>query len=183
MAAEQLTKICRDCGVEKPLDDFYPYKKKIAKTGRQVRFSRCKPCSGVFLKAHRESRKRADPAWLQQRQIVAKRWRANNRERYLRTLVGANLRKKGITIEDYESMLAAQRGGCAICGATTNWRGASVRLSVDHDHATGAVRGLLCQNCNSGIGQMRDSPGLLRAAIAYLERHRPEPMEAARKLD
>ncbi len=64
----------------------------------------------------------------------------------------------------YERLLAAQNGGCAICGKEANGN----RLSVDHDHGTGRVRGLLCQQCNTGLGGFRDDPALLERAIAYL---------------
>jgi hypothetical protein len=74
-------------------------------------------------------------------------------------------RKYGITFEDYTAMLAQQGGGCAICGGVN----ADGRvLHVDHHHGTGAVRGLLCQKCNHGIGLFRDTPDLLTRAIAYL---------------
>jgi hypothetical protein len=63
-------------------------------------------------------------------------------------------------------MLEQQNGVCAIChGNCTTWKA----LSVDHDHRTGKVRGLLCQTCNTGIGALDDSPDLLRRALEYLE--------------
>lgn len=77
----------------------------------------------------------------------------------------SDLRKKyGIELEEYEAMLAAQGGVCAICAATPNDR----RLAVDHCHVTGKVRGLLCSSCNIGIGYFRDSAEALAAAIKYL---------------
>jgi hypothetical protein len=76
-------------------------------------------------------------------------------------------RKYGLTSEDFSAMLAAQGGGCAICGSTENPDAAN--LAVDHDHATGRVRGLLCGPCNKGIGLLRDDLNLLREAVRYLE--------------
>lgn len=71
----------------------------------------------------------------------------------------------GITLEKYEEILAAQSGVCAICkNAPTKNRS----LAVDHDHETGAVRGLLCTSCNTGIGQFKDNTQLLLGAIDYL---------------
>ena len=69
-------------------------------------------------------------------------------------------------------MLAAQGGLCAVCGDEPPPGGikASSRLHVDHDHATGKVRALLCTRCNRGIGYMRDRPGLLGLAVDSMER-------------
>ncbi len=78
------------------------------------------------------------------------------------------LKKLGLTHADFESMLAAQHGVCAVCGQTETL--SFGRLAVDHDHYTGEVRGLLCTACNKGIGQFCDSPSRLRAAAEYLER-------------
>jgi hypothetical protein len=80
----------------------------------------------------------------------------------------ARLRKRyGISLDDYNAMYAAQRGVCAICGREPNGHGA---LHVDHDHASGVVRGLLCFSCNYAIGAFQDSPEIARRAASYLER-------------
>lgn len=76
----------------------------------------------------------------------------------------------GITLEQYDEMLEAQDGGCAIC-KTTDPRGKG-RFHVDHCHDTGAVRGLLCQTCNQGIGLLQDSIDVLLDAAKYLGRHK-----------
>ena len=73
----------------------------------------------------------------------------------------------GITPEQYDEMHAAQGGACAICRATTNFT--FNNLCVDHDHTNGRVRGLLCLNCNTALGQFKDSTSLLLKAADYLE--------------
>lgn len=79
----------------------------------------------------------------------------------------AQLKKNyGITPEDYDSMFAKQKGVCAICSEADNEK--REYLCVDHDHATGVVRGLLCHNCNIGLGKFKDDPELLNKAIWYL---------------
>jgi hypothetical protein len=80
-----------------------------------------------------------------------------------------DLRKKyGITMNDYHIMFAAQNGKCKVCG-TAELESGKFRMNVDHCHKTGKVRGLLCGGCNRAIGQLKDSPELLRKAADYLE--------------
>jgi len=73
----------------------------------------------------------------------------------------------GLTVEQHAAMLKAQGSLCKICEK------AAKRLVVDHDHATGKVRGLLCDNCNHALGKMYDSPALLVAAANYLLKGKP----------
>lgn len=70
----------------------------------------------------------------------------------------------GITVKQYEEMLSAQQGCCAICHTPPGDR----RLAVDHCHTTKAVRGLLCVKCNTAIGKLNDDPVILQRAIDYL---------------
>lgn len=81
------------------------------------------------------------------------------------TVFRLRLKKYGITRQRYEELDVEQGGGCAICGLRCATHDA---LSVDHDHQTGEVRGLLCQNCNTGLGVFADNPERLIAAAAYL---------------
>jgi hypothetical protein len=78
-------------------------------------------------------------------------------------------RHYGICNTKYDEMLTAQHGACAICKCTLNST-RYTKLAIDHDHKTGKVRGLLCVNCNTGIGLFKDSPIRLSNAISYLER-------------
>lgn len=105
---------------------------------------------------------REQEAYLQRRR--AERSAVERRSRFKRQF--------GITPEHYDAMFEAQGGVCAICGepeTLVDPRKGPRRLAVDHDHETGRVRGLLCGNCNNGLGRFKDSPILLAAALAYLD--------------
>lgn len=91
--------------------------------------------------------------------------RANQRERDR----ARTLRRYGITQADYDRMLALQGGRCAICATDDPGKKS---WCIDHDHDTEAVRGLLCSLCNTGIGNLRDDPDILKSAVSYLERHK-----------
>lgn len=73
-----------------------------------------------------------------------------------------------MTPEDYDRLLKAQKGRCAICRAKSGYRNGG-NLHVDHCHETGMVRGLLCLKCNRAIGLLEE-PRLLRKAARYLEK-------------
>lgn len=95
-----------------------------------------------------------------------KQWRATHRAEQQRINWRADIKRiYGLAESDYEEMLKAQNGVCKICGNEC----ARGRLSVDHDHHTGRVRGLLCRDCNVNNGIFNDDPNLLRRAAEYLE--------------
>lgn len=77
-----------------------------------------------------------------------------------------------ISLEQYETMFAEQKGLCAICGkpesSVFHKTGLPKPLCVDHDHATGKIRKLLCHRCNAGLGYFGESPEIMTAAIQYL---------------
>ena len=94
-----------------------------------------------------------------------KRWKADNPSRARAADFKLNLnRKYGITTAEWHDLLLRQAGECEICGCQMT------RPYVDHDHATGKVRALLCRLCNMGLGSFADSPASLRMAAEYLER-------------
>ena len=72
----------------------------------------------------------------------------------------------GITVEQYNEMLASQGGACATC------RRAVKKFHVDHCHLTGLVRGILCPNCNHALGLIHENSGTARALAEYLEKQR-----------
>lgn len=81
--------------------------------------------------------------------------------------------KYGINLEQYATMVEEQKGLCYTCGKPESQaqQGTVRQLAVDHDHATGKVRKLLCNNCNAILGHARDSVNTLEAMIAYLKEH------------
>jgi hypothetical protein len=137
-------KKCKTCEQEKPIDQFP--KGKGYKGG--IRPS-CLECRRIYENAsfHKHKHKRPH-VYEKDKDLKLKR-------------------TYGIGYAEYLSMLDAQNGCCAICG--TDDTGNRKAFHVDHCHDTGKVRGLLCGNCNSGIGNLRDDIGLLQRAIAYLE--------------
>lgn len=135
-------------------------------TARTERLSTCRDCKEVkdaklmstakpgLCKQCSSARTRA---WAQ---ANPEEWERHRRRSWLK-------RKYGITPEEYDERLAAQGGVCAICGEPPeDPRG--YRMHVDHDHATGAVRGILCGSCNRGLGNFGDDIDRLLAAVEYL---------------
>lgn|SRR3990167_817816 len=92
----------------------------------------------------------------------------------------AQLQKRyGLTLDQYQQMAAHQHGRCAICDTVPQGKGKkSGTLHVDHDHATGVTRGLLCDRCNRAIGLFGDSSIVLTKAAMYLACHKKVRREA-----
>jgi hypothetical protein len=163
--------------LDKPLDEFY------RATGMRDGYrGDCKACNAAASRV----RYQADPAAEIAR---VKRWQQANADRVnsyhrqrrsdpdvKRAERSSYLQRKyGLTIEQYDAMLAEQGGGCAIC---TRPPSESISLHVDHDHETGRIRGLLCFRCNNSLGDLEDSPQLLLAALNYVD----GPTEEERRL-
>jgi len=132
------TKTCKRCSKTKPIEQFYKNKETV-----DGRHSHCAECSKAIARDRRI-----------QNPIAAKE---SQRRAHLKSTFG-------ITFEEYEALFTGQKGVCAICGKPPDYK----RLAVDHDHTTDRVRGLLCQQCNTGIGLLGDSSELLEKALAYL---------------
>lgn len=169
-------KVCTVCGELKEPEAF-----NVNAMGTLGRNSLCKACEAERRRAqyvanldHRRalSRKNARAAYVRnpdRHREHAQRWREANPDKLKITARKNRLRRAyNISLETYEGLLAAQGGVCAICGGAPN--GIGECYHVDHDHATGAIRGLLCHSCNTGIGALGDDPDRLRKAVTYLER-------------
>jgi hypothetical protein len=116
------------------------------------------------ISARRKLRRHTDPVY---REKLLAREREHNRARDSATRRKYHLRFiYGLSLEEYDAMLARQGGVCAICKKPPS---KGKLLVVDHCHVTGMVRGLLCGKCNSLLAFGNDDPDIMRAAIAYLK--------------
>lgn len=157
-------KICSICKSEKPLEDF-PRDRNRRKDGR---FPHCKACHAARERADVDGRRIRDT------RAIAKR-NANKelREKYLvRGMAYTVYRRYGITPQRYLQMHEEQSGACAICNVAPKDRHSRYRrtLCVDHNHETGMVRALLCDDCNKGLGCFKEDPQRLLDAFRYLSR-------------
>ena len=141
-------KKCSKCGEEKILEEFY-------KSGIKIT-SRCKKCisengkekyknNPIPMREYKKQQYYNDPSKFRERQLK---------------------RDFGIDLLVYNNMFEEQYGVCAICGKVDRDK----RLAVDHNHLTKKVRGLLCGDCNRGLGIFKDQIFLLQKAISYLEK-------------
>ena len=76
----------------------------------------------------------------------------------------------GITLEEYNVMLASQDNCCKVCNIHEDKL--SKKLCVDHDHKTGEVRGLLCADCNIGLGNLKDDPEIIENLLTYIKEYK-----------
>lgn len=103
----------------------------------------------------------------EKRLALKRKWRLENPDKFKECVKYARLKTVyGVNKDLFKALLEKQNGLCIICGISQESLGRS--LSVDHCHLTGKIRGLLCGNCNSGLGQFKDKPDLLLKAHRYL---------------
>lgn len=180
-----ILKTCPDCGQDKRLDAFgnnraqpdgkafycrpcfnlrsaAAYRRKQARLGRTVRERVTAPAGHKWCPDCKQTKP------LEEFHRAPRQ--AGGRASYCRVCKGRRDERRrlerlyGLTPEGLEQLIASQDGLCAVCVERP-------AQHVDHDHETGFVRGVLCFCCNAALGQMRDDVRILRAAIAYVERH------------
>lgn len=145
-----MKKTCYICGETKELISGFS-KNKQRKDGYD---NRCKTCR-VRIETERMANLTEE-----QKEAYRATWRKRNfRNKY---------KKYGLTFEEYEQMYEKQNGTCLLCKTQQDF------LVVDHDHDTDKVRGLLCNNCNLGLGHFKDSVESLLSAAEYLRKCRIE---------
>jgi hypothetical protein len=140
--------------------------KKPCKRGHAT--GRYKSGACIECTLEQERRRRDTPDYRKKATAYLRKWRKTENGKRSRKAVHFK-RSYGITIEQYDEMVRQQGNACAICGRSGNaeFHG---RLCVDHNHETKKVRGLLCDNCNGGLGKFLDDPSALFRAIIYLRK-------------
>lgn len=119
----------------------------------------------------RRDRLNANPELRQHRRNYERRWRQTHKSALKKSYRKYRLKVEyGLSLEQFDEMIAQQHGVCAICKVKRVVRG-EPHLHVDHDHQSGLVRGILCHHCNMILGHSRDSVDVLEACIAYLNRN------------
>jgi hypothetical protein len=190
------TKICSQCNIKKPLSEFN--KKNRNKDRLRSSCRDCdnkykqehQEQINLYKLLHKEEIRKYKVEYYQKHKklisIRDKKYRKKNKEKISHNLKKYNAENTdkirntklqkifGITLIDYNQMLEEQNYLCVICGnkeTVTDKRTNKIRkLSVDHDHQTGRVRGLLCGNCNNLLGRCKDNIKILQSAINYLQR-------------
>lgn len=173
------TKLCLTCKIEKSSDCFHKAKKE--KDGLQYH---CIECSKKYHADRYTSQKEKIMGQIAAYRAgnkdklneAGKVWRGKNKSKVKEYQRSSNLKKNfGLSVADYEKMAVAQNNACAICLATEtfihNATGQVARLAVDHCHASGKIRKLLCANCNRALGLFSDNADTLARAAQYIKDH------------
>lgn len=148
-------KTCCTCKRELPeTEEFFYLRTRRDKQGRRGFHAQCRTCNTKYM---------SDRIKNETPEARATRLRKSRDNDLRRTF--------GITLADYERMVSEQRGLCASCGKPPTGKGAAAVLNVDHDHATGDVRGLLCNPCNQALGLLRDDPNEIYNLLIYARCH------------
>ncbi len=149
-------KTCTKCKVTKPVEDFCTDRSRT-----DGLTSHCKLCRKISETKYRNTSQ-------------GKKKHVANVKRYYVKKGGSKFRAEtnlfrlyGVTPEQFNKLYVEQEGCCAICG--THQSEFKRALSVDHNHKTKVIRGLLCNNCNMAIGKLQENPILLRKAADYLD--------------
>ncbi len=174
------SKQCTKCSEAKPRSEFSKHSKNPDGLN-----CRCRECTREDTRARcanrtaeqREKKNATDRArranrteeQREERKAHVRARRANRTEEQreeerARGRACAYRREYGITLQQYDDILAAQNGCCGMCGQLPGRR----RLDVDHDEKTGEIRGLLCNRCNYGLGCFDHDPALFEAGAVWI---------------
>lgn len=145
-------KQCSRCKLNKPFSAFHKNAKK-----HDLLRSDCKDCRNKYRREFRQKNKEQFLKYENTKEFKDKQFKQILKREY------------GLTIEEFNSMLSNQKGLCKLCGKAERHR-TKKKLSIDHCHITGKVRGLLCHRCNVFLGLIGEDVAVLNNAIEYLAR-------------
>lgn len=140
-------KKCSACHEEKDESEFH--KRTASPDGLHYM---CKACASMWQK---DKNKKNSSKKAYERAVKADAHKESSLRRHY-----------NMSLHEFEILLEKQSSACAICGRSPD--GFQRSFAVDHDHVTGVVRGILCPDCNRGLGGFHDDPGILRKAVDYL---------------
>ena len=153
-------------------DELYANQLKASREWKARNKSAVKEYGKLWNAANKELKKELKKKWdsenVEHRKEYAKKFNVMrpdyHKEKHLAYAYG-------LSIEEYEKMRLAQNCRCAVCGKHEQDTHRK-RLFVDHDHSTGKIRALLCQQCNTALGMVNDDKDVLFALVGYLEEHK-----------
>lgn len=163
-------KKCTKCKIEKELTEYHKHK-----NGKNGLRATCKVCNKIehqlWVDNNRDKTRANSAKFAKVNRDKCNAKLKRYRKKYPEKEKSRRLKKRyGITLDDYNDMLKNQNECCDICKKhKTTWK---IPLNVDHCHTTGKVRGLLCGQCNRGIGIFEDNPDFLENAKKYLEKEK-----------
>lgn len=189
-----MQEIVMNCMVHggRTLDEVVKFKSSRTSRGFKYKCKICKQAENLKYKAkNRKILCEKNKEYKKNNRDVVNDWqrqdRLKNPEKYLsyekerrlknwkKNSVNESLRTLGCTKEKYELLILTQENKCAICNKEETKKsrtpGKICRLAIDHNHDTLKIRGLLCHECNTGLGKFKDSKDLLLKAIEYLKKH------------
>lgn len=123
----------------------------------------------AYFRANKEKYAQHSKNWREKNREkvnkIAMEWRKRNPAKVIAAIKTQDLKKYGLTQAAFDAILESQGGGCAVCAIPA---AKGRRLCVDHNHMTGKVRGIICNNCNAALAQSGDNPERLLALANYL---------------
>lgn len=175
-----ITKTCSTCKQDLPATEEYFNKHKLCKYGLQ---NICRKCTHEYGKSEeaKEARKQRRQQNIEEKREYDRSYYHENKERILARAanpkdqmvrhIGWIRREYNTTEKKVMELMDMQKGCCGICGKSLVDPDSEKRYSIDHNHKTGKVRGLLCSHCNQGIGHFFEDKSLFLKATDYLEKH------------
>jgi len=147
---------CNKCLVDKPTEMF-----NTTKVEGKIYFRKqCKECYGEYNRARAKAYRAKNE---ESTALARKEWKAKNPDKVKLYSKRSVWKLRGIDPDKAEAYLLAHHGKCDLCGLTEGRA-----LAVDHCHKTGIIRGMLCTNCNTAIGLLKDDPDLMIKAANYV---------------